>query len=102
MFTIIIGKKTQKSGYFEIEYTFNLETPKTTLDAKAKEVSVGTQVASDNSITTITGVASYSDEMTLSDIKKDLLARYIAEQDNLYNDQSLIYAGLAFDGATWA
>jgi len=111
MAKIIIGKKTQKGGYFEIEYTFNLDTPQAVQDSMAKVTSnlsarVSTVVsdvpAVDNSVTIISGVAGYSDGAVIEDIQADLINRFNKAQDDLNNDDSASWEGLSWDGSVWA
>ena len=76
---IVIGNKEQKSGYFEIGYTFTLDVPQAQQVAKGK-LSSATSVSAepvvvDNATIDISGVASYIDGTSIEDIQADLIKR---------------------------
>lgn len=93
---IVIGNKEQKSGYFELGYTFTLDVPQTQQTALSK--------ASETVQTTVEryGVAGYKDGTELVDIQNDLIARFNKAQEELNSEKKLEYFGMSYDGKVWA
>lgn len=106
MAKIIIGKKTNQSGYFEIDYTFILDVPRTQQDAMAKQASAISATVDapvvDYSTIKQTGVAGYSEGTRLEEIKADLINRFNEAQDKINSESKFEFNGLTYDGREWA
>jgi len=93
---ILIGSKEQRSGYFEIAYTFTLDVPQSQKDALAKNnETVKTTVEQ-------TGVAGYANGTTTKSIQEDLIKRFNKAQEDLNIESKFELYGMSYDGSKWA
>lgn len=92
---IKIGNKEQRSGYFELGYTFTLDVPQSQQLAltKASEAVTATKEVS--------GVAGYKDGTELHEIQTDLIKRFNEAQESLNTETKLSWYGMTYDGKDW-